>query len=100
MKYVHIVSYDPVAGKGVQKVTCVLEDGSRVVECQGDEGVITELRFGVSHPTQMKKLTMDDGEEFLKALQWLYKHPSLLATEMIEADVVEPYVFPERKSLE
>ena len=48
----------------------------------------------------MRNVTPKDGEAFLKALQWIYKQPTLFATAVLEGDKVEPYDLPAPTKLE
>ena len=95
MKYLHIVAFDPLTNKSVTRATCVLEDGARSVVCTGDAGLIAELRPGFFHPGLLRTVTLDDGEPFLQAVAFEYRHPALFATEVLEGKVVEPYALPE-----
>jgi len=99
MKYVHIVAFDPATQRADTKATCVLDNGSTVVDCRGDEALAAELRSGVADQARMLMVTPRDGEAFLAALKWTYRQPTLFATSVMEGDSAQPYVLPEPKKL-
>jgi len=100
MNYVHIISMDPATGSVSTRATCVLEDGKTAVECKGDEAIVEQLGTGVFHPGAMRHVTPDDGLVFLEALRHEYSHPTLMASDVIQGDTVEPYELPEESPTE
>jgi len=95
MNYVHIISMDPATGDVSTRATCVLEDGKTTVDCRGDGPIVDRLTAGVFSPGDMRHVTPDDGIVFLKALRHEYANPTLMASDVIEGDTVEPYALPE-----
>lgn len=97
MKYVHIIAMDPKTGEIETRATCACAEDSSPAECRGDEALVERLGIGVFHPTLRRNMVPDDGIDFLSALRFEFKHPSLMASDVIEGETVEPYTLPDMK---
>ena len=92
-KWVDIVSFDPVKREGKVRLRCILEPDGKL-RFEGDETMVRRVEVGVYSTEHKRRMTPDDGEEFMKALPQEFHSAELFASDVKQGEKIEEYVTP------
>lgn len=98
-KWVDLVKYDPVTDKSQVLVKCVLEDGK--LHYEGDATFAERhLAKGIYSAAENRLIMPDEGEPFLRSLQYEFHAPQFFATGVNEGAKPTDYAGPTFKDVD